>query len=261
MKTLPRIALATLVLSLASSLCHATAPPRGVTPGRTIEAFVSLESLFPVEGTHWVTPYRPVPAYASPQGAVVGKVIIANPQCVSAAEAVQAACGDFLQPVLVLNDGGRHDLPTQEWSYETDALVTYAPAVVRGAVHWSQIEYAGGTFWIATSKKEVRPWEEVSSVVEKFDLFCSQPGSCTAPSAAMLADVERMREGKFEVSTCYPEPYEIEERVVVRGKAYYKVKLPEFTGRARPRNLPATGYIPTRLKNGQHTGTFYARGC
>lgn len=225
---------------------------------RPIENLISPPSLFSAEGALSV-PYAPLPAFDKISGKVIGEVQADLWPCPP--KDGDTVCGYPFAWFFVRQGGARVELATQEVSYEQGALVSYRPAVVQGGFAWSKIEFDGGDFWIKTRTKHVTQFEKLASEIHDFDMWCTRPGQCEPPSSGMREELQRMMDGKYELSSCGPQTYQIVALVEERGQRYYKVRLtPVEEGTASPK-LPMTGYIPTRRKNGTHVGIFWSRGC
>lgn len=228
-----------------------------------IEAYVAPPSLFPVEGTWQSTPeaprepYAPLEAFDKMEGAVIGRVVVAKPHCLDGAEH-PTGCDGAGQAFLKTSDGRQRVVPIEMWSYDTMGLVTRKPSVVRGGHAWSEIAYTGGTFWVRTAAADVHPYEMEVAYVENPEMWCTAPGKCAAPTPAMRAALKTL-DGHFVNPN--GSPFEVEERVLYKGKAYYRVKLAQLEDGWTRLGLPTTGFVPTRDTAGKHTGTFLPKGC
>ncbi|WP_317205137.1 hypothetical protein [Janthinobacterium sp.] len=234
---------------------------------RAIAALVSPGQLFPVEGIliqsrgnpGAAASYRPLAAYDKPAGAAIGEVRMANAGCLRDfnADGCDAGYAWYLQT----RAERRFRLAAGEYSYGTDALLSYRPSVRKGGALWSEIAYAEGSFWIATDAAERIAYEDLVHVADKFDRWCTAPGRCRPVSRAMAGQLARVRDGDVKLLSCYREAYEVAGWVAFRGRRYYRVALAKVEPGQAPARLPKSGYIPVRNRDGSHTGTFYSRGC
>lgn len=230
-----------------------------------VEAYVAPPSLFPPEGNWRISrglvkePYAPLEAYDRIEGGVIGSVMLAQQHCLDGvARAVGAGCEGAGQVFLKTRDGRQRVVPVEMWAEDTKGLVARKPAVVKGAHAWSEIAYTGGTFWVRTAVADVHAYESEVAFVESVETWCVAPGKCAPASPAMLAALKAL-DGHFVNPA--GAPFEVAERVVLKGTAYYRVKLSEIEGGWPKLGLPATGFIPTRDKAGKHTGTILPMGC
>lgn len=248
---------------LGAILCIAPACASAAPP---IESFVSPGHLFPSEGTAFLLPngagpgtYQPLPAYDKPGGRVIGEVVLRNPHCVTTQSV--AGCEEGLVWALNLKSGRSLVLETAEYSYGTDALISFGKSLdAPNGTAWSPISVAKGTFWVITSKVDVYRFEELASFVEEPEQWCTVPGKCAALSSEMKLELERARSGQVVFLTCYP-GYHISGIVTREGERYYRLERPELDAGSPPTSLPKVGFTPVRNSAGAHTGAFSSRGC
>jgi hypothetical protein len=225
------------------------APP---PPAVAIEAYIAPPLLFPEDGTYpqgVARQYRPFPVHASPDGKLVGHVHTNYVKC-------GADCPSPGAATLVKQDGSRHILKTEAWGYATSGLYTYEVPTVSGKMAWSRILYDGGHFWIKTPKKDVHPYEPMVTHITQFDTICTKPGHCKPVSPAIRKQLDEL-----VLSTCYGDPYGVQKIVTVEGQRYYQVVLEDVEPQKTPVTLPRKAFIPTRNKDGKHTGSFDPMGC
>jgi hypothetical protein len=252
-----------LLSLLGAMLCTV---PVGATAAPPIESYISPGHLFPVEGTAFLLPngtepgtYHPLPAYDRPGGRVIGEVALLNPQCVTQTPPV--GCEEGLAWALQLKSGRSLPLETAEYSYGTNALVSYGESIAApNGTAWSRISSAKGTFWVSTSKLEVHRFEELASFVEDLDQWCTAVGKCAAPTVEMVREFERVRSGEVVLQSCTL-GYSISGVVAREGKRYYRLERPELEAGSAPTSLPKVGFTPVRKKDGRHSGSFTSRGC
>jgi hypothetical protein len=60
---------------------------------------------------------------------------------------------------------------------------------------------------------------------------------------------------------CFEYPYEVQKVVTFEGKRYYEVKLQEIELGKIKLQIPRNGFVPTRNKNGTHSGIHEPQGC
>lgn len=248
------------VLALSSCLSAPRAgaqepapPPDSV---HAIENFVVPPELFPggeLPGAH----YSPIPAYDRPFGKRIGKVSVQT-ECTQKTD--DGECWYPLQRLFERYDGRRFQLEQGEVDYEEPALVSYHRAVRNGDKAWSQVEYAGGAFWIETDATAVRNYESLTSWINDVETWCTEPGVCQPVNGAMRAQIDRVKAGEIQLG-CGDVIYNITGIVHHGASRYYKVELIEEHPAPPTLKLPKTGYIPTRRHNGEHASTFYSRGC
>ncbi|MYM24928.1 hypothetical protein GTP46_20050 [Duganella sp. FT135W] len=238
--------LLTLPLSIAA---HAERP---------IENFVSPPQLFPEEGTPRA-PYVPLPAYDRPGGKVIGQVTANLTPCAPLKE--NEECDIAPSWHLERRDGTRVELAHDMVGYEQEALLSYQPARIENGKAWAYIEADGGGFWTNTLVQEVINYEARATWVLDFDSWCSQPGKCAPLSAAMRKELDRMLAGEYNLEHLSSETYAIEGIIQQGGKRYYKVKQVDTQAGSVQPQLPKIGWIPTRRRDGTHTGVFYPKGC
>lgn len=254
-----------LLLGLLAVLSGGT-PAMAAPAERPIEAFVSPGHIFPVEGTTFFSrganpspeSYRPLLVYDKPAGRAIGEVRLSNPHCVS--ESPPAGCEQGLEWRLHLASGKSVALATAEYSYGTDGLVTYSKSMTAAGALWSLIEYRGGTFWVKTAKEDVAVYEELASYVEDFEQWCTAPGRCAKPDAALQQEFSRLKSGEINIMGC-DQGYVITGVVTYVGQRYYKLERPGLDPSSARTILPETGFTPVRNRAGRHTGYFSARGC
>lgn len=242
--------LAACVALIAGTYAAATmyTAPKNVA----IEAYIAPPLLFPDGGEYpegAARLYKPFPVHAGPDGKLVGHVHTNYVNC-------DAECKGHGATGLVMLDGRRIALKTEEWGYATAGLATYEPSIVKGKSAWSKVRYEGGQFWIKTSKKDIHPYEPMAQRVESFDTLCIKPGKCEAVSDAMH---KQMQDLSFQ--SCFAEAYSITRLVTVDGQRYYEVELGHFAPPKFKVILPRKAWVPTRNKDGKHTGIFDPMGC
>lgn len=244
-----------LTCCLSGARAQEPAPP----PARaTIEYFISPAQLFPSEGA-WNAPYAPMPVFDRPFGKRTGQVSANFEPCPESRPPDNCTYpGGW---TLERDAGGRYPLRTEEVGYEQPALVSYRAPLFDGAMRWSKVQYDGGAFWIHTPATDVTEYESLAAWIEDVETWCDRPGACRPATAAMRADIARVKSGEVALQSCGGVLYEIEGIVRHRGKRYYKVKLFEVEPGSPPLHLPRAGYIPTRRANGAHASEYYSRGC
>lgn len=255
------------ILCLAVALTSVPAAATGGPPTETrpIEGFVAPAHLFPMEGTAFMdetgksVPYAPLTAWSDPGGARVGEIRMSRPECVARHELKE--CDRPPEWLLHTSAGVSHALPTREFRYEGEGLVTYRAPVRKDAAVWSAIEYAGGVVWVSTPAAAVFPYESLATVIGGLDRWCPRPGECSAPTAAMRTEMAKVANGEFRLAGCYPHAYTIEGVLSHQGQRYYKATLVEVEPGTRQPMLPKIGFVPVRRQDGSHSGTFYSRGC
>ncbi|MGV7206476.1 hypothetical protein ACLB1G_01310 [Oxalobacteraceae bacterium A2-2] len=236
----------------------ASAHAQSAATARPVENFVSPPQLFPAEGKKRAT-YQPLLAYDRPFGTVAGEVRAELSACPAAQD--EPECGVPLSWHVDLNNGAHAELETAQVEGDQRALLSYQPARRAAGMAWSRISYPGGAFWIRTDGKDVSSFESRANYVEQLDSWCSRPGRCGPVPAAMRKEIARIMAGDYELATPAPHPYDIAGIVTVGGKRYYKLKRTEAVeGKPQPA-IPATGYIPTRHRDGSHAGDFSPNGC
>lgn len=216
-----------------------------------LEAYVSPASIFPRDGAFApgaAKAYKPLPAYASVDGALVGHVDTNYLKCGADCENVTAT--------LVAIGGKRHRLDINLWDYGTQGLQTYQAPTMVGNVAWSKIPYATGEFWIKTTLAEIHPFEKLAMFADGFDTVCTKPGNCQPVTPAMRKHIETL-----PFQGCFSYPYEVQKIVSYEGKRYYQVKLQDIELGKLKLQIPRTGFVPTRNKNGTHTGIHEPQGC
>lgn len=217
-----------------------------------IEAYIAPPLLFPEDGAYPEGAkrlYQPFPVHASPDGKLVGHVHTNYATC-------NAECEGHGATALVMLDGRRIALAPEQWGYATMGLVTFEPSIVKGKTAWSKVLYEGGQFWIKTQKKDIHPYEPMAQRVSDFDTICTRPGKCQDVTDAM-----RTQMGALPIQTCFPEAYNVTRIVTVDGQRYYQVQLEAFEPPKFKVTLPRKAYVPTRNKDGKHTGVFDPMGC
>lgn len=246
------------VIVLATA-CVLTATSSGAQepPARPIEAFISPPQLFPAEGSPRA-PYTPLPAFDRPSGKPIGQVVADLSPCPAGDDGY--ACGAPRAWYLKLPDGRRIELFHDMVGYDQESLVTYRPVRRQSNKAWSQVEYAGGKFWVQTPSNETQDYESLASWPGNLETWCSRPDKCTPLAAAMRKEIERALAGEFKLESIGDQPYRIDGIVTRGGRRYYKVTLNKTVSGPRPA-LPKSGYIPTRRKDGSHVGQFSPKGC
>ncbi len=240
-----------LVLAALLAITGVLPPAIASATELPVEAFVSLPSLFPrdgvfaPDGTH---PYRPYPAFASPDGVQIGHVESSFGAC-------KADC-DVANAYLVTPAGKRHALSLDYMRDDTHALLTYEPPVVACAMAWSKIRFANGAFWIKTLRHDLHRFDDLATLVNHFDAICTRPGQCRPLPAPMRNQLDRLA-----IHGCVDLPYEIARVITFKGKRYYKLRLQKTDADAPLRKVPAINYIPTRNSDGNHTGMHEPHGC
>jgi len=244
-------------LVLTCCLSGARSQEPASAPARAIEYFISPAQLFPSEGA-WEAPYAPMPVFDRPFGKRIGQVSASFEPCI---ESSPSDCTYASGWTLERDGGARYPLRTEEVGYAEPALVTYRAPLKDGTMRWSEVQYDGGAFWMHTPATDVTEYESLATWIEDIETWCDRPGTCRPATAAMRADIARVKSGEITLQSCGGVLYEIEGIVHHRGKRYYKVKLYEIEPGSPPLHLPRAGYIPTRRANGAHASTYYARGC
>lgn len=242
-----------LICGLAAASAHAQEP--GFT--RPIENFISPPPLFASEGT-LRAPYAPWPVFDHPAGQVIGRVSADLEPCPAAGPS--DPCGYPRAWWFERSDGRRFELTTGEVSYEQPALLSYRAAIRRGSISWSHVEYESGAFWIRADTADVRNFESLAYWIEDIETWCTRPGACRPVSAAMRHEIGRVKAGEVQLG-CSDEIYRISGIALRGAQRYYQVELIEARQGTPSLNLPKTGYIPTRRRNGAHAGAYYSRGC
>ena len=257
----------------------ATAAAEGVAAfsnHKPIEAYVAPATLFRHDhGSNLARIYRPQAAYDRPGGKRVGQVTLANPQC--AAPDIDSASGQYRQQCseglvyrFVDQNGKRFEVEIGEYGYEEPGLVTRSPVKRIGTRSWGQIAYAGGTFWVTVKSSDVHDYEAKSYLIGDFDTWCANPAACAPVSAAMRADIERLvpppgtassSQRVVWLDSCFEAVYQISGRKTINGRRYYIVLRANLLEGAPKVDLPETGLIPTRNRDGSHSGYFFSRGC
>jgi hypothetical protein len=216
-----------------------------------LEAYVSPPALFPDQEKFpagYAKAYRPVPVYASPDGAPVGHVDTNYARCGVQCEDVTAT--------LITADGKRQPLLIDYRAVSHQGLLTHDQPTVSGNSAWSLIRHAKGQFWIKTALKDIYSFEKLAMFADDFDTVCTQPGNCQSVTAAMRKHVKDL-----PFQGCFTYPYEVQGVTTVDGKRYYKVKLQDIELGKIKLQIPRSGFVPTRNKNGTHTGVLEAQGC
>lgn len=168
-----------------------------------------------------------------------------------------------MPPVWHLDlDGGRQlELTHEMVGYEQEAFVAYQAARIEGGMAWSRITYDGGAFWLRTRAAELIDREGRSTGIGDFDTWCGRPGQCAPVTPAMRAEIDKLMNGSYTIIGVGPQTYHIEGIVRRGGKHYYRVRLMETEAGTPAPRLPPSGYIPTRRRDGTHTGQFSPKGC
>jgi hypothetical protein len=243
---LRRLALLCFILPVAA---HAERP---------VENYISPPQLFPEEGTARA-PYVPLPAYDRPDGKLIGQITAKLTPCAPLKPPEE--CDQPPSWNLELRDGRRIELHHEMVGYDQEALVSYEPARIAAGKAWTHIAYDGGAFWTVTDAKDVSNHEAIATWIQDFDTWCSQPGKCAPVTPAMRTEIDLMRNGGYALTALGNETYRIDGVAHHGGRRYYKVSIVESEpGKPQPQ-LPKTGYIPTRGKDGAHVGLFYPKGC
>jgi hypothetical protein len=233
-----------LLLAMCAASFAATAEP-------VLEAYVSPPSIFPRDGKFppgGAKAYKPFPAYASVDGALIGHVDTNYVKCGAECENVTAN--------LVTTAGKRLPLAINLWDYATQGLQTYEAPTIVGNVAWSRIPHPKGEFWIKTPLAEIHPFEKLAMFADGFDTVCTKPGNCQPVTPAMRKHIKEL-----PFNGCFEYPYEVQKVVTFEGKRYYEVKLQEIELGKIKLQIPLKGFVPTRNKNGTHTGIHEPQGC
>lgn len=225
---------------------------------RPIENYISPPQLFPEDST-LRAPYLPLPAFDHPNGKVIGKVIAELTPCPPQSGA--SACAIPQAWYLQLAGGHRVELHHEMVGYDREALVSYKPTLFNKGTAWSNIEYDGGAFWTRTAAADVSNYESLATWPQNFETWCSQPAKCSPLSATMRKELARVAAGEFELRSIGQQAYEIKGIVTYGGRRYYKLALAASEAGSPKPALPKKGYIPTRARNGRHTGDFSPKGC
>ena len=239
--------------ALACTLAFLAALPiaQAASSAPPMEAWVAPPSIFPPDGVFpkgGAKAYRPYQVHASPDGPALGQVETNYVKCGADCEHPTAT--------LVTLDGKRYPLVIDDWSGMSKGLVSYDASIVNGNAMWSKIPYAKGEFWIKTAKKEVHVYEELVNFADHFDTVCTKPGVCQPVTPAM-----RKNMASLPFQGCVGYPYEVKKRVTVDGKRYYEVELQEVELGNIKLQIPRKGYVPTRNKDGSHTGIAETGDC
>ena len=231
-----------------SALANANAADKIKAP---TEAIVAPPSIFPPDGNFakgGAKAYKPFPVHASPDGALVGHVDTNYVKCGNECETPTAT--------FVALDGKRYPLAIEEWHSTTNGLVAYALPAVTGDVAWSKIPFAKGEFWIKTPKKDVHVFEELANFANGFDTVCTKPGQCQPVTAAMRKHI-----AELPFQGCVGYPYQVRKVVTFEGKRYYEVEMQDVELGKIKLQVPRKGYVPTRNKDGSHTGINEHNDC
>jgi hypothetical protein len=242
-----RFLLAVLAMS-AGAHCGAIAADKSAPP---VEAWVAPPSIFPPDGNFpkgGAKAYKPFPVHASPDGALVGHVDTNYVKCGNECENPSAT--------FVTLDGKRYPLAIESWYATTNGLIAYDVPTVTGNVAWTKIRFAKGEFWIKTPKKDVHPAEELSNYADNFDTVCTKLGNCQPVTAAMRKQI-----AELPFQGCVSYPYEVRKVVTFEGKRYYEVEMQEIELGKIKLQIPRKGFVPTRNKDGSHTGINEHNDC
>ncbi len=223
----------------------------GVNAAPAVVAYVAPPSIFPPDGTFpkgGAKAYKPYPVHASPDGALVGHVDTNYVKCGNECENPSAA--------FVALDGKRHRLAIESWYSTTNGLVTYDTPTVKGDVAWSRLRFKQGEVWIKTPRKDVHEFEKLANFADNFDTVCTKPGSCQPVTAAMRKHI-----ADLPFQGCVGYPYEVRKVVTFEGKRYYEVELQEIELGKIKLQIPRKGLVPTRNKDGSHTGINEHQDC
>lgn len=228
---------------------------------QTIESYVAPQALFPSESNYQGRVPAPLDAFDAPNGQKIGSIQIARPQCLVSSDKNKndEACV-FPLPVVYQATGKPKVSIVQmaEWSYETMGMLSYKPSIQQGGDAWSQVQHANGSVWVKTKKEEVHAYEDVAYLVDNIKTFCTEPGSqCTPVDSTVAKEMSRVT---LAIGTCYDSPYTVVDRVMERGKRYYKLSIENLDPDEKT-SLPSPIYVPTRNTDGSHTGHFFSRGC
>jgi hypothetical protein len=241
--------LGTVVSALAICACAGASGADKARP--PVEAYIAPPSIFPPEGKFakgGAKAYKPFPVHASPDGALVGHVDTNYVKCGNDCETPTAS--------FVALDGKRQPLEVQAWYASTSGLVAYDVPVVKGDVAWTRIRFAKGEFWIKTPRKDVHGYEGLSNFADNFDTVCTKPGNCQPVTAAMRKHIAAL-----PFLGCVGYPYEVRKVVTVEGKRYYEVEMQEIELGKIKLQIPRKGFVPTRNKDGSHTGIGENNDC
>lgn len=216
-----------------------------------IEAYVAPPSIFPKDGKFTkdgAKAYKPFPAHARPDGPLVGHVatnyLTCGPDC------------EMPKATFVALDGKRQPLDVQTWFFSTAGLAAYDAPVVTGSIAWTKIRFTQGAFWIKTAKKDVHLYEPLSNFADNFDTVCTKLGTCQPVTAAMRKNI-----AGIPFDGCVGNPYEVRKVVTFEGKRYYEVELQPLEIGKYKLLIPRKGFVPTRNKDGSHTGIGENNDC
>ncbi|QRM34834.1 hypothetical protein [Microvirga sp. VF16] len=256
------ISVAHPIAALANGASFGSVAPDTVPQPRSSKAvisFVSPPTLFPIEGFAFKTAYRPLPVYDRPGGSSVGELTMTNANCAGVEDS--PACHQVGPWVLQFTNGTQYSVEVGEYGYSAYGLVSYSQSTLGPNGLWSEISSEMGPLWVLTPAEAVIPYESLVHVVDNFDRWCDQPGSCTPVQQDMRAEVRRVAEGQYKLLSCYLHAYEVTGMTTADRATYYRVNLAEVEPGSGVPHLPRSGFVPTRNLNGSHTGTFYSRGC
>ena len=248
-----RIAVLTLLCLVNAEKSHAQEPRT-----RPIESYISPAKLFPQEMAPRA-PYVPMRVFDRPDGKVTGNVVAELTPC-PPPKGEQVCAVPHAWHVELAN-GRRVELHHEMVGYDQNAFISYRSTIFRKGAAWSQIDFQGGSFWMRTAAKDVSNHESLAAWAEDLDIWCSRPGECAPLSVAMRKELGRVAAGDFKLQSINQQAYQINRVVKHGGRRYYEVFLSESEAESRRPTLPKKGYIPTRRKNGTHTGHFSPKGC
>lgn len=255
--------------------------PSSPLQARPIEAFAAPPALFPEDGGE-PRPGAFLPVHAHKAGPVVGRIEVAPKDqevpCTPKSWSEPEPSSPLLcsgGPALRL-DGRPGWLPVRigEWRYEVSGLVTYRqPEPGPAGRRWVAVEHPTGVVWVLVDQDHVHSFESLVYLVQPMTTWCAGPGvNCRPASQTMQAEMRRLG----AAVGCHDTPYTV--TAIVGGSAaagarasagskpamrHYRLELPPVNEAPAVAGtaLPHTVFVPVRDARGDHTGTFYSRGC
>lgn len=223
----------------------------------SIEIFVAPLELFPAESLY-MKPPAPQQAYRRP-GIKDGFVTLADPRC---AQPQQSVCS-YPYDVVWRRDGRSDEkLRTQEWSYETQGLVSdREPSAQAGPYRWVHVMKSDNTAgpWLLIRIDHIHRYDSLVKEVVNLEIVCKKADLRTCYRSSL--EWRTRAEALAQYRVCQSNGYDVNGTIEARdGRRYYDLRIDDLPPEAR-NGLPSVIYVPVRDDQGRRLGSFSPRGC